>query len=450
MNKNIKLDGLNHNEKKQITILSLVILMTCVILFGTSYAWFIINTNSQKTTNIIAGNLDLVFDDTNGGEIQLRNQTPISDEEGLQTNGYTFKIKNVGNIEAKYTIFLDDVDLENGENRLPDGVVKYNLIKNNKVITTDNLYNLKTKILDNTTLDVNQSNTYTLKIWLDESNFNSDHTNKVLKKKLRIEASQIQKIGAYTYNEEDGASNYCVTGEEATCQSTNCYKNKEIGSCPTGTIIKYKVNDTDIIPFHVMFDQGETITMQSQRNIVDEETKWITKEDYLKVGGVETAWHWAYGNGNKGPITALTALENATKEWQNVNNQTYTIGTTVFKENAYTKCELTSEKYNCIENSYTLPERTAKARMITVQELIALGCKNTTIGCPKWIFNYLSSQQTVNMDKQDGYMIMNTSYFKVNNKEYGYYYYIGANKSVNINGNFMNSMGIRAVVEINK
>lgn len=437
---------LNRDEKKQITILSLVVVMTCIILFGTSYAWFVVNSNSQKSNQLIAGNLDLLFDDTDGGEINLKDQLPMSDEEGLQTEGYTFKVKNIGNIEAKYSIFLDDADLASGESRLRDNVVKYSITKNNVVLVTENLYNLKTKILDNDTLAVDKTNTYTLKIWLDETYFDSIDINKVFKKKLRIEASQTQKIGAYTYNEEEGATNYCVTGEEASCKPTNCYRNKESGSCPAGTIIKYKVNDTDVIPFHVMFDDGEKITMQSQRNIVDDGTPWISKEDYLNAGGIESDWHWAYGNGNKGPITALNVLENATKNWKNVNNQTYTVGTTVFKENAYTKCNST---FNCSENFYTLPERTAKVRMITIQELKALGCNNGST-CPIWIFNYLSSNQAVNMDKQDKYMTMSISNLKTNNREYGHHYYVGGNKLVNNGGRAADSEGIRAVVEINK
>ena len=60
-------------------------------------------------------------------------------------------------------------------------------------------------------------------------------------------------MAAYTYN-----SSTCITGEESSCQKTECYNNKTKGSCPNGTIIKYKVTDTVAKYFHVIHDDGET------------------------------------------------------------------------------------------------------------------------------------------------------------------------------------------------
>ncbi len=67
------------------------------------------------------------------------------------------------------------------------------------------------------------------------------------------------------YNYSEIGSNQCITGEEETCKRTICYKNKTINSCPAGTIIKYKVNSTDIIGFNVLFDEGNTMTIQRRK-----------------------------------------------------------------------------------------------------------------------------------------------------------------------------------------
>ncbi len=59
----------------------------------------------------------------------------------------------------------------------------------------------------------------------------------------------------------------------------------------------------------------------------------------------------------------------------------HTLGTTVFKDNAFTGCEF----YSCTLNRYVMKERTAKTRLITLQEIFSLGCgrdSNTT--CPIW------------------------------------------------------------------
>lgn len=179
--------------------------------------------------------------------------------------------------------------------------------------------------------------------------------------------SNTNALFAYTYNQTTGASNYCVTGEESTCQKTDCYTSSS-KTCPSGTIIDYKVNSENTIRFHVMYDEGKKITMQSQKNIVNN-ISWYSSDD-----------------NTKGPLTVLEALENATANWSNVNNQTYTMGTTVFQSNQWTGCDSDS---SCTMNTYTLASRTAKARMITVQEASKSGCTTTAQSCPKWMQNYL-------------------------------------------------------------
>jgi len=63
--------------------------------------------------------------------------------------------------------------------------------------------------------------------------------------------------------------------------------------------------------FHVISDNGDgTLTMQQRENIVSNTS-------------------WASSN-NKGPMTVLPLLEDATSDWMNVNDQTYTMGTTPF------------------------------------------------------------------------------------------------------------------------
>ena len=104
----------------------------------------------------------------------------------------------------------------------------------------------------------------------------------------------------------------------------------------------------------------------------------IDQEDTVK--GI--SWN-ATSDITKGPITALVSLENITKGWTNVNNQTYTLGkTSLSLEGAYTGCSTAS---SCTTNIYTLSERTAKARLITIQEAYALGCTVSHNSCPKWI-----------------------------------------------------------------
>ena len=239
-------------------------------------------------------------------------------------------------------------------------------------------------------------------------------------------------IGVYKYS--TATSTKCITGNESTCVKSTCYKTKTSGSCPVGTIIKYKVNDSDIVTFHVMYDTGSTMTMQSQKNILYG-TRWYQSDP---TNGFSNT---------TGPIVALPALESATAGWTNVNNQTYTMGTTTFKTNAYTGCSTYS---SCATNTYTLASRTAKARMITIQEAKYLGCTATNKSCPIWMNNYLPQSTsyggTINdtTDRNTGYWTMNAYPSNIY-----YAWFVSSHGSVQ-NYDAYAPFGIRAVVVVSK
>lgn len=170
-------------------------------------------------------------------------------------------------------------------------------------------------------------------------------------------SSKSNFVSAYTYN-----SSNCVSGTESTCVKTTCYENKSTGSCPAGTLINYKVNGSTTKTFSVLYDNGSYLIMQGRESVAN------------------TSWN-STGSASSGPVQALSSLESATSGWSNVNSRSYTMGTTVFKTNKYTGCSTSSR--SCTSNIYTLSSRTAKARLVTMQELVDLGCTNSS--CPGWV-----------------------------------------------------------------
>jgi len=104
---------------------------------------------------------------------------------------------------------------------------------------------------------------------------------------------------------------------------------------------------------------------------------WITKEDYERedVGG--TAWVDWSDNNAFGPITAIEYLQEATKNWKNVNPQTVS----TFTDN--------KENTHNIAKTYTV-----NARLPYLSEVGATGCDILDYGtatCPLWMTNYLSA-----------------------------------------------------------
>ncbi len=65
----------------------------------------------------------------------------------------------------------------------------------------------------------------------------------------------------------------------------------------------------------------KAITKANAENGIYSMVEWINKDDYLSVGGNETDWDNSIMN-NKGPITAMHFLDEATKNWTNINEMT--------------------------------------------------------------------------------------------------------------------------------
>ena len=466
--------------KKEIKVMVVVVVVLLLVVLGVSYALFMQVTDNTNNQVVTTGSLQIEYASTNG---YIENDTykellPMSNDQGLLQSGYEFSVKNTGSLPVAYNVYLY-VNEEEYNKDVQAGTISGSLFDNLSLIH----YNLQTNDDRNTDINIlseqtikeengitkyilhsdevssktNTINNHKLRIWLSED-VNVAEIGKYIYLKLEVtsyvkgqEPSNSSIIVAYTYNQDSTAANYCVTGDEETCVETTCYESSDANSCASGTILDYKVNDTDTVRFHVMYDNGNTLTMQSQKNNVYG-VAWISNKDYLTANTDETVCNYDTCN-DEGPITALNALESKTSEWKHVNNQIYTMGTTVFKTNAYTGC---SSYSSCTVNTYILPERTAKARMITVQEAFDLGCTQTGKSCPKWMYNYLDKSTSYEGTKDDstiangssvnsGYLTMNaylSNTYKVWSVDYiGYLGYRDASNS---------NPGVRAVVEIDK
>ncbi len=422
-------------KKKKLFMIGMSVLLILILVIGGTYAWFTLQLNGTKVNVLKAGTLSLILNDENSVGINSDKEVPMLDEVGETKDPYHFTLENNGELPSDYTIYLDDVELEESETRMNDSFVKYQLTKDGTkttaLLNTTGIH--PNRILDTGTIDGNTKITYDLRLWIDE-NTGNEVMGTILKTKLRVVATQMETseprneniVSIYRYN-----ATSCLTGEESTC--------KEMVQAPktytAGTIIKYQVNDTETKYFHVIRDNGDTLTLQQRENTI-----------------TATKWYDGGSDNSKGPLTVLPALESATANWTNVNDQKYTMGTTPFlKDNAFSGCTFQNpeEDIICTVNTYTLPERTAKARMITAQEAGSLGCGyGTEQTCPAWMNNYLANAI--------GYGGTETG------RDYGYWT-ISATSSVtdhavNIyyDGRVRNNLvtntfnGARAVVEINK
>ena len=158
----------------------------------------------------------------------------------------------------------------------------------------------------------------------------------------------------------------------------------------------------------------------------------------------------------KGPLTYIEKIEKRCEGWTNAKDLEYEMGVTEFNKNAFTGCD---DNLSCTTNTYTMKNRTAKARMITVQEAVMVGCTTTAGSCPIWMYNYTYNATAAGGTEDDTYA-PNSSYntgtftmnaYTGNSTQVWYVTNTGTLSKANTYSlNNSNGYGIKTVIEISK
>ena len=162
-------------KKYKKTRIMLSVLLVILLLIGTSFAVFQ-NFARQTTTNDISSlNCFTVSFEGVTSAINLENDYPITDEEGLTRSPYTFKVTNTCNQYLSLSIGVETLSTS----EIPSNLIKGVIIRNGKTPTSAMLLsNGKTMEAQNggkayelltDSLSANSSKTYDLRLWFDES-----------------------------------------------------------------------------------------------------------------------------------------------------------------------------------------------------------------------------------------------------------------------------------------
>ena len=189
------------DKKKESIILSIILLCLILIAVGMSYAFLKTSFFGTKTSVLKVGSLSLVLDETSGNAITVEDGTPMYDSEGVkQDNYFTFALKNNGVIDSAYTIYLEDQPLDNGDIRVGQSYVHYNLEKDSSVLPAKALEG--DQAIDKGIIKKNQTINYKMRLWF-ASDIPQSEENKVFKAKLNIVGSQNTKMMATNnYNDD--------------------------------------------------------------------------------------------------------------------------------------------------------------------------------------------------------------------------------------------------------
>ena len=117
-------------KKKKIIILSIAIIGLLLVVTGVTYSILSFRVEGNEVNIVKAGILKI--DIAGNNPVTLQEAYPISTDKGMEGEPYTFTVSNTGDIDAVYRIYLDDVELDAGIERLSDSSIRYSLTKDDK------------------------------------------------------------------------------------------------------------------------------------------------------------------------------------------------------------------------------------------------------------------------------------------------------------------------------
>ena len=97
--------NVSKRKKSKKYLLFFAIFATLILLVSSSYAWYTINLDSDKTNTIRVGDLKVGLTGNNES-LTLTSAVPTSDNKGLSSTPYKFSISNTGNLSSTYLVIL--------------------------------------------------------------------------------------------------------------------------------------------------------------------------------------------------------------------------------------------------------------------------------------------------------------------------------------------------------
>ena len=287
-----KLLEMNKPFKKYLPIY--MIMLSIVLLMGTSYALLKSSHQGTNTYTMNVGTLAVTFVDSETNALTLENAYPMTDDEGMsETKELSFTIKNTGTVTAKYSVYIEETSTS------PEfkSVIRYISNKNNAGYTSPKTLASDNYIDKDSYLETSKTATYKVKAWMADA-ADSTYMNKTFT--ARIVVDSIQSV------------------VEAT--DASCFTYQDV------TFYKYKENMTDdevaacvtYFENRVSLKEGDTYENFCRNKTLDNNN--ISIKDYFayigyaeissgtevesfttKIDGIEIADYLGYENSNACP-----------------------------------------------------------------------------------------------------------------------------------------------------
>ena len=237
-------------KNKTIYILIGIVIILLVVAVGITYAWLTTTLAGEKEYVLKAGTLNLILDENSSEVINIAEAYPMSDEEGkAQEVVYRFTVENTGTVAAGYEIYLDDAEIEASDIRVDDSNIKYDLRMNEGPREGGLLSETDNRKIEDSILNVGQSRSYELRLWLKEDS--TANYNEVFSGKLRIEAIQkkyavLKKRSTPTSTEDYYAYRTSITSidtKEDILVPGSAIESWDVSEAGDGSVIAYLEDD---------------------------------------------------------------------------------------------------------------------------------------------------------------------------------------------------------------
>lgn len=174
-------------DKKIILVLFLVGFF--FTLLGVSYAYFSYRYIGREN-RLTFGELKLkLTEDENSHSKVFRANYPMPDYIGTGEPGYQFTLENIGSIDASYEVYLDDLALGVGVNRIADRYMRVQLVVDG-YSRVDTLSDFQNRLLDYGYLKVGEKKKFIVRLWI-SNDAPSDVLLAQFRSKVRIQGSQV-------------------------------------------------------------------------------------------------------------------------------------------------------------------------------------------------------------------------------------------------------------------
>ena len=309
------------DKKKESIILSIILLCLILIAVGMSYAFLKTSFFGAKTSVLKVGSLSLVLDETSGNAITVEDGTPMYDSEGVkQDNYFTFVLKNNGVIDSAYTIYLEDQPLDNGDIRVGQSYVHYNLEKDSSILPAKALEG--DQAIDKGIIKKNQTINYKMRLWF-ANDIPQSEENKVFKAKLNIVGSQNTKMmatngysGTLWNNKEDTVTK--IVFQDSINKIDGESDSWDISSAKNKTVMARLVPNTDDTTTNTLYIQGNGgVTANYDSNHLFYQFRKLTEIEninLLDTSNVTNMWYMFR------ECSSLTSLDVSKFDTSNVTN----------------------------------------------------------------------------------------------------------------------------------